>query len=48
VHALREADVSSDPRVGPSAQDGWDWLAGVHARQLQHLGRTKEGAETPD
>jgi glyoxylase-like metal-dependent hydrolase (beta-lactamase superfamily II) len=37
VHALRDAHVLSDPRVGPSAKDGWDWVAGVHAWQLQRL-----------
>jgi glyoxylase-like metal-dependent hydrolase (beta-lactamase superfamily II) len=37
VHALRDADVLSDPRVGPSAAFGKDWLPGVHERQLQHL-----------
>jgi glyoxylase-like metal-dependent hydrolase (beta-lactamase superfamily II) len=37
VHALRDAQVPSDPRVGPSAKPGWDWVGGVHARQLQHL-----------
>ena len=31
VHALRDAGVPGDPRVGPSAKDGWDWVAGVHA-----------------
>jgi glyoxylase-like metal-dependent hydrolase (beta-lactamase superfamily II) len=33
VHALRDAHVPSDPRVGPSATYGKDWLPGVHARQ---------------
>jgi glyoxylase-like metal-dependent hydrolase (beta-lactamase superfamily II) len=42
VHALREADVLSDPRVGPSAKDGWDWVAGVHERQLQRLAQKSE------
>jgi glyoxylase-like metal-dependent hydrolase (beta-lactamase superfamily II) len=42
VRALRDAQVPSDPRVGPSAKDGWDWVAGVHARQLQHLARRSE------
>ena len=37
VHALRDAHVVSDPRIGPSAKDGWDWVAGVHERQLQRL-----------
>ena len=41
VHALRDADVLSDPRLGPSAY-GKDWLPGVHQRQLQHLARRRE------
>ena len=47
VRALRDADVLSDPRIGPSAKDGWDWVAGVHARQLQHLARRSERDPTP-
>jgi glyoxylase-like metal-dependent hydrolase (beta-lactamase superfamily II) len=47
VHALREADVLSDPRVGPSATFGKDWLPGVHERQLQHLARRREPEKTP-
>jgi glyoxylase-like metal-dependent hydrolase (beta-lactamase superfamily II) len=39
VHALRDARVPSDPRVGPSATYGKDWLPGVHERQLQRLAR---------
>jgi glyoxylase-like metal-dependent hydrolase (beta-lactamase superfamily II) len=42
VHALRDADVLSDPRLGPSATFGKDWLPGVHERQLQHLARRRE------
>ena len=37
VHALRDTDALSDPRLGPSATFGKDWLPGVHARQLQRL-----------
>jgi glyoxylase-like metal-dependent hydrolase (beta-lactamase superfamily II) len=37
VHALGDAPVLSDPRVGPSAKSGWEWVSGVHARQLQRL-----------
>jgi glyoxylase-like metal-dependent hydrolase (beta-lactamase superfamily II) len=37
VHAVRDADVVADPRVGPAAKDGWEWVAGVHARQHQGL-----------
>ncbi len=47
VHALRDAHVLSDPRVGPLAKGGWDWVAGVHARQLQRLARRSERDGTP-
>jgi glyoxylase-like metal-dependent hydrolase (beta-lactamase superfamily II) len=47
VHALRDAHVLSDPRVGPSAKDGWDWVAGVHTRQLQRLAQRSEHDGTP-
>ena len=47
VHALRDAGVAGDPRVGPSAKDGWEWVAGVHARQLQRLARRSERDGTP-
>ena len=47
VHALRDAGVPGDPRVGPSATFGKDWLPGVHDRQLQHLARRSERDETP-
>jgi glyoxylase-like metal-dependent hydrolase (beta-lactamase superfamily II) len=47
VHALREAGVPADPRVGPSATFGQDWLPGVHERQLQQLARRSERGGTP-
>jgi glyoxylase-like metal-dependent hydrolase (beta-lactamase superfamily II) len=47
VQALRDGGVPGDPRVGPSAKDGWDWVAGVHTRQLQQLGRRREYDGTP-
>ena len=47
VHALRDADVPSDPRVGPSAKDGWDWVSGVHEWQLQRLALRSETDGTP-
>ena len=46
LHALRDADVLSDPRLGPSAY-GKDWLTGVHGRQLQQLARRRERDGTP-
>jgi glyoxylase-like metal-dependent hydrolase (beta-lactamase superfamily II) len=47
VHALRDGGVPSDPRVGPSAKSGWDWVSGVHERQLQQLARRRERDGTP-
>ena len=43
VHALRDAGVPDDPRVGPSATFGKDWLPGVHERQLQNLASRRIG-----
>jgi glyoxylase-like metal-dependent hydrolase (beta-lactamase superfamily II) len=45
VHALRDAGVPGDPRVGPSAT--YEWVAGVHARQLQRLAQRSERDGTP-
>ena len=45
VHALRDDQVPSDPRVGPSAT--YDWVPGVHERQLQNLARRTERDGTP-
>ena len=42
VHALRDGDVVSDPRLTPSAPYGKDVLPGVHARQQQHLAQIRE------
>ena len=47
VHALREAHVPSDPRVGPSARSGWEWVSDVHAGQLQGLAQRSERNGTP-
>jgi glyoxylase-like metal-dependent hydrolase (beta-lactamase superfamily II) len=47
VHALRDAGVAADPRVGPTAKDGWEWVASVHAGQLQRLARRSERDGTP-
>ena len=47
VHALHEGEVVSDPRISLSAKDGWDWVAGVHERQLQRLVQASERDGTP-
>ena len=40
LHALRDAQVVGDLRVSPSAT--YDWLPGVHGRQLENLARKRE------
>src|SRR5689334_2332040 len=45
VHALRDTGVPADPRAGPSAT--YDWVSGVHERQLQQLARRSERDGTP-
>lgn len=45
VHALRDASVPDDPRLGPSAT--YDWMLGLHERQLQQLAQRKERDGTP-
>jgi glyoxylase-like metal-dependent hydrolase (beta-lactamase superfamily II) len=47
LHALRDAQVLSDPRVGRSAKPGWDWVGDVHSGQLQSLARRNERDGTP-
>jgi glyoxylase-like metal-dependent hydrolase (beta-lactamase superfamily II) len=37
VQALRDDRDVSDPRIGPSAKPGWEWVSDVHAGQLQRL-----------
>ena len=37
VEALRDGGVLDDPRIGPSAKEGWEWVSDVHAGQLQQL-----------
>jgi glyoxylase-like metal-dependent hydrolase (beta-lactamase superfamily II) len=45
VQALRDAGAPDDPRVGPSAT--FDWMSGVHERQLLQLARRSERDRTP-
>jgi glyoxylase-like metal-dependent hydrolase (beta-lactamase superfamily II) len=44
VHALRDGQTVSDPRVGPRATH--DWMSAVHERQAQSLARRRERART--
>ncbi len=42
VHALRDGDAPDDPRIGPSARPGWEWVSDVHTGQAQSLARRRE------
>lgn len=42
VQALRDGREVSDPRIGPSARTGWEWVSDVHAGQLQRLAQRRE------
>ncbi len=38
VLALRDGHLPDDPRVGPSAKPGWEWVSDVHEGQAESLG----------
>jgi glyoxylase-like metal-dependent hydrolase (beta-lactamase superfamily II) len=48
VHALRDDRDPIDPRIGPSAKHGWEWVSDVHTWQLQRLRQQSERDGTPD
>jgi len=35
--ALREGRDVRDPRLGPSAKPGWEWVSDLHAAQVERL-----------
>jgi glyoxylase-like metal-dependent hydrolase (beta-lactamase superfamily II) len=37
VQALRDGGGRDDPRLGPSAKPGWEWVSEVHTGQLHQL-----------
>jgi glyoxylase-like metal-dependent hydrolase (beta-lactamase superfamily II) len=48
VEALREGAGPDDPRIGPLAKPGWEWVADVHTGQLHQLQlATRAGSEGP-
>ncbi|MFI6316984.1 MBL fold metallo-hydrolase [Nonomuraea sp. NPDC050556] len=44
VIALRDGKDPSDPRIGPSAKPGWEWVSDVHAGQRHRLAQRSEHA----
>jgi glyoxylase-like metal-dependent hydrolase (beta-lactamase superfamily II) len=39
VQALRDGGVVDDPRIGPSAKPGWEWVSDIHAGQVERFAR---------
>jgi glyoxylase-like metal-dependent hydrolase (beta-lactamase superfamily II) len=48
VQAVHDADDLRDPRIGPLAKPGWEWVSDVHAGQLQRFAERREREGTPD
>jgi glyoxylase-like metal-dependent hydrolase (beta-lactamase superfamily II) len=46
MHALRDGHAPDDPRIGPSATFGNDWLPGVYEWQMQQLGQKNRSARS--
>ena len=42
LHALREGRTPDDPRIGPSARPGWEWVSDIHEGQAQSVARRRE------
>ncbi|WP_246149179.1 MBL fold metallo-hydrolase [Nonomuraea turkmeniaca] len=47
VLALRNGQVPADPRVGPSAKPGWEWVSDIHEGQLRRLAQRSERDGAP-
>jgi glyoxylase-like metal-dependent hydrolase (beta-lactamase superfamily II) len=46
VLALRDGHVPDDPRIGPSAKPGWEWVSDIHAGQAQRVAERIERGGT--
>jgi len=44
LHALRDGHPPDDPRLGPSAKPGWEWVNDIHEGQAQSVARRSERA----
>ncbi|WP_433616113.1 MBL fold metallo-hydrolase [Dactylosporangium sp. CA-139114] len=45
VLALHEGRDPDDPRAGPSAKAGWEWVSDVHDGQVQRLAERRKGEQ---
>jgi glyoxylase-like metal-dependent hydrolase (beta-lactamase superfamily II) len=42
LHALRDGRTPDDPRIGPSAEPGWEWVSEIHEGQARSVARSRE------
>ncbi|MGY1811606.1 MBL fold metallo-hydrolase [Blastococcus sp. SYSU D00820] len=47
VEALRDGRAPDDPRIGPSAEPGWEWVADIHDWQARSIARVVDPSEEP-
>jgi glyoxylase-like metal-dependent hydrolase (beta-lactamase superfamily II) len=47
VQALRDGGGLDDPRIGPSAKPGWEWVSDMHNGQAQRVAERTERNATP-
>ncbi|HEU5473320.1 MAG TPA: MBL fold metallo-hydrolase [Actinophytocola sp.] len=47
IHALRDGNDPDDPRIGPSAKPGWEWVTDIHTGQRRRFAQRTERDETP-
>ena len=47
VQALRDGGGLDDPRIGPSAKPGWEWVSDMHDGQAQRIAERTERDATP-
>lgn len=42
LHALRDGRTPDDPRIGPSAKPGWEWVSDIHVAQVRRIAERKK------
>jgi glyoxylase-like metal-dependent hydrolase (beta-lactamase superfamily II) len=47
VEALRDGRAPDDPRIGPSAAPGWEWVSDIHSGQAQRVAERRARDATP-
>jgi len=47
LHALRAGEAPDDPRIGPAAKPGWEWVSFIHEGQAKSLAERNERNATP-